>query len=48
MVVLPLLRELFAGSSMPFFVLQSGRDEARRAFGDGALVAPSLAFWGAC
>jgi hypothetical protein len=41
-----LLRELVAENSMPVFVLQSDRDGTRRAFSDGAVVAPSLSFWG--
>jgi hypothetical protein len=45
-MVLRLLRELSAENSMPFFVLQSGRDGARQAFGDGAVVTPSLVFLG--
>jgi hypothetical protein len=47
-MMLRLLRELVAKSSMPFFVLQSGADDTRQAFGDGALVAPSLSFWRGC
>jgi len=46
-MMLRLLQELVAENSMPFFVLQSGADGIRRAFGDGAVVASSLSFWGA-
>jgi hypothetical protein len=47
-MVLRLLRELVAKSSMPFFVLQSGANGTKWALGDGAVVAPSLFFWRGC